>query len=78
MTDLPLPYRSELWRWSIRGAGLAMGVLVVLVAALVLRSAADVIVLMIVSILLAAALDPVVGGVRSRVGLSRVKVILGV
>lgn len=78
MTDAQLPHRGELWRWSVRGAGLAVGVLVVLVTALVLRSAMDVIVLMIVSILLAAALEPVVDGIRSRAGISRVKVILGV
>lgn len=70
--------RGELWRWTVRGAGLGLGVLLVYVAALVTQLSADVVVLVIVSILLASALDPVVSWVRDRVRIPRATAILGV
>jgi predicted PurR-regulated permease PerM len=67
--------RTDLWRWSIRGAGLASGVLAVMAVAFVLQASLDVIVLVIISILLAAALDPLVDRLRVTLPLSRVQVI---
>jgi predicted PurR-regulated permease PerM len=67
--------RSELWRWTVRGSGLALGVLVVALVALVVEAAIDVLILVLVSVLLAAALDPLVERLRARLPLTRVKTI---
>jgi len=70
--------RGDLGRWTVRGAGLGIGLLLVALVAMVAQRAMNVLVLVLVSILLAAAIDPLVRGVRERVHLSRVKVVLGV
>jgi predicted PurR-regulated permease PerM len=70
------PGRPELWLWTVRGAGLAAGVLAVLALASLAQAAIDVIILVLVALLLAAAIDPLVDGFRGRVGLSRVQVIV--
>jgi predicted PurR-regulated permease PerM len=67
--------RSELWHWAIRGSGLAIGALGVLLVAYLLQASLRVLVLVIISLLLAAALDPLVESLRMRLPLSRVKVI---
>jgi predicted PurR-regulated permease PerM len=62
----------------VRGSGLGLGLLLVVLITLVLQASVDVLVLVLVSILIAAAIDPLVGWVRSRVPASRVKIILTV
>lgn len=68
--------RSEAWQWLARGAGAAVGVLIVAAIASVLVGAAHVLVLIAVSILLAAGLEPAVGWLRGRTGLGRSMTIL--
>lgn len=70
--------RGELGRWTVRGAGLGLGLLIVAIVALVAQAAKGVLVLVFFSILLAAAIDPLVTRVRDRIHVSRGKVILGV
>ncbi len=67
--------RSELWLWSVRGSGLALGVLAIVVLGALVQAAVDVLVLVFVSVLLAATLDPLVEGLRARLPLTRVKTI---
>ncbi len=76
VSDDGRPGRRELWLWTVRGAGLAAGVLVVLALASLAQAAVDVIILVLVALLLAAAIDPLVDGFRGRAGLSRVQVIV--
>ena len=71
-------HRRTLGEWFVRGAGLGLGVLLVVVVTMVVQSAMNVVVLVFLSILLAAAIDPLVMAVRSRINVSRVKVVLGV
>jgi putative permease len=73
-----LDTRGQLWSWSIRGIGLGIGLLLVVVVALVAQTAANVIMLILVAVLLASAMDPLVGAIRSRIGISRVPIILAV
>ncbi len=63
--------RSELLAWTVRGAGLAVGVAIVLGFALLARGAANVLLLVFVAVLLASALEPVVGWIRARSGMHR-------
>lgn len=70
--------RGELWRWTVRGSGLGVGLLLVYLVAIVAQLAVNVIVLTLVSILLAAALGPLVSWTRERIGISRAVAILGV
>ena len=68
--------RAEAVSWVARGAGLAIGVgLVILLAGLAV-SARDVLLLVFIAILLGAALEPVVGAIRGRTGMSRGPAIL--
>jgi predicted PurR-regulated permease PerM len=62
---------SELLRWFVRGAGLALGVGVILGLAFLVGSASRVLVVVFVAVLLASALEPVIGWIRGRVGLGR-------
>lgn len=71
-------HRGELGRWTVRGAGLGIGLLIVAMVAMVAQAGKGVLVLVFFSILLAAAIDPLVSAVRDRIHVSRGKVILGV
>jgi putative heme transporter len=68
--------RSLAWTWMARGAGAAIGVLVVLAIGSILLGAAPVLALVAISILLAAGLEPAIGWVRSHTFLSRTGTIL--
>lgn len=68
--------RTETVSWVARGAGLAVGVGAVLLLAGLFVSARDVVLLVFIAVLLGAALEPVVGWIRSRSGLSRGPAIL--
>jgi predicted PurR-regulated permease PerM len=68
--------RSDFLVWAIRGAGLAVGVAAVLGLAALAGAAGRVLLLVFVAILLASALEPVIGAIRSRVGLARWLAIL--
>ena len=63
--------RSESLSWAARGAGLAVGVGLVLVLAGLVTAARDVVLLVFVAVLLGAALEPVVGVIRGRTGIGR-------
>lgn len=68
--------RSEAWLWLARGAGAAVGILVVAAIASILLGAAHVLVLIAISVLLAAGLEPAVGWLRGRTGIGRGTTIL--
>ncbi|MFL5681086.1 MAG: AI-2E family transporter [Chloroflexota bacterium] len=68
--------RSELLAWSVRGAGIAVGVVAIYALASLAIGAGGVLLLVFIAILLASALEPAVGGIRSRVGLGRGPTIL--
>src|SRR5699024_3019236 len=57
--------------WAARGAGLAIGVGFVLVLAFMASMAREVLLLVFIAVLLGAALEPVVGAIRSRTGIGR-------
>ncbi len=78
MSQLGSSGPSELWAWAVRGTGLGVGLLLVVVLAMVADASLDVVVVVLISVLLAAAIDPLVGWVRSRVAISRVKIILSI
>jgi predicted PurR-regulated permease PerM len=63
--------RSELLAWTVRGAGLAIGVAIVIGLAVLGRAAANVLLLVFIAVLLASALEPVVGLMRQRIGIRR-------
>ena len=63
--------RAEAVGWVARGAGLAIGVGFVLLLSVLAISTRDVLLLVFVAILLGAALEPVVGMMRGRTGISR-------
>lgn len=63
--------RSESMSWVARGAGLAVGVGLILIVAGVVVSAREVILLVFLAVLLGAALEPVVGTIRGRIGIGR-------
>jgi predicted PurR-regulated permease PerM len=63
--------RSESMSWAARGAGLAVGVGLVLVLSGVVIAAREVVLLVFLAILLGAALEPVVGTIRGRTGIGR-------
>jgi predicted PurR-regulated permease PerM len=68
--------RSDITPWTIRGMGLALGVLIVIGLVALGAAAASVLLLLFIAILLAAALEPVVGGLRDRLRLGRGSTIL--
>jgi predicted PurR-regulated permease PerM len=68
--------RPSITHWMLRGAGFATGVAVVVGLIALAISAAGVLVLVFLSIVLASGLEPVVGGVRSRIGIGRGLTIL--
>lgn len=63
--------RSESLTWAVRGAGLAVGVGLVMVVAFLAIAARDVLLLVFLSILLGAGLEPVVGWLRGRLPVGR-------
>ena len=63
--------RAEAASWLARGVGLALGIGLVLVLAALFVAARDVVLLIFVAVLLGAALEPVVGLIRSRTGIGR-------
>jgi predicted PurR-regulated permease PerM len=67
----PATGRGELWRWTVRGSGLALGILLVVLLVLVLEASINVIVIVLISVLIAAALDPLVEWLRTRLPFSR-------
>lgn len=70
--------RSESMSWVARGAGMAVGVGLVLVLAGMAAAAREVLLLVFLAVLLGAALEPVVGFIRARTGIGRGFSILGV
>jgi predicted PurR-regulated permease PerM len=68
--------RSDITPWTIRGMGLALGVLIVIGLVALGAAAASVLLLLFIAILLASALEPVVGGLRDRLRLGRGSTIL--
>jgi len=68
--------RSLLVGWTARGAGLALGVLLVWALANLAVRAGDVLMLAFIAILLAASLEPFVGALRARLPLGRIATIL--
>jgi predicted PurR-regulated permease PerM len=68
--------RSEAWVWLARGAGAAVGVLLVAVIATLMLGASNVLVQVAIALVLAAGLEPVVGWLRGKTGLSRTLTIL--
>lgn len=68
--------RAETVSWVARGAGLAIGIGFVVSLSLLAVSARDVLLLVFIAILLGAALEPVVGAIRGRTGISRAPAIL--
>lgn len=63
--------RSEASSWVARGAGLAIGVGVVLLLAGLFVAARDVVLLVFIAVLLGAALEPVVAWIRGQTGIGR-------
>jgi len=70
--------RSESMSWVARGAGLAVGVGLVLVLAGLFVAAREIVLLVFVAVLLGAALEPVVGLIRGRTRIGRGFSILAV
>lgn len=68
--------RGEFLAWSIRGAGVAVGVALVLAIAALGAAAGRVLLLVFVAIVLASALEPMIGWIRNHVGLRRGLTIL--
>src|SRR6476646_7141387 len=67
--------RDQLTPWTVRGAGFAIGVAII-VGLIALAGAAGGLLLLFISILLASALEPIVGIVRNRLPLGRGSTIL--
>ena len=68
--------RPSITHWILRGAGFAAGVALVVGLIGLAYAAASVLFLVFLSIVLASGLEPLVGGVRSRVGIGRGLTIL--
>ena len=68
--------RAEAARWVARGSGLAIGVLFVVLLCVLAVAARDVLLLVFIAVLLGAALEPVVGTIRGRIGIPRGPAIL--
>ncbi len=68
--------RSDFAVWFGRGAGATLGALVVLLIATGLVAAGRAVLLVFIALLLGAALEPLVGSLRGRLGLPRVVAIL--
>ena len=68
--------RGESLSWAARGAGLAAGAGFVLVVAWMASTAREIVLLVFLAVLLGAALEPIVGGLRSRLRVGRGLAIL--
>lgn len=68
--------RADSLSWAVRGAGLALGVGLVLVLAGLVAAARDVALLVFLAVLLGAALEPVVATIRGRTPIGRGLAIL--
>lgn len=68
--------RSDITPWTVRGMGLATGVLIVLGLVALGAAAAKVLLLLFIAVLLASALEPIVGALRDRLGFGRGATIL--
>ena len=63
--------RTETIGWAVRGAGLAIGVGLVLIVTMLASAAREILLLVFLSVLLGAALEPVVATIRGRLGIRR-------
>ena len=63
--------RTETMSWAVRGAGLAVGVGLVLLLAFLAGAARDILLLVFLAVLLGAALEPVVGHDPGPTGIGR-------
>jgi predicted PurR-regulated permease PerM len=68
--------RSDLLTWVTRGAGLAIGIAIVAVTLAVGYAAGGVLLVVFLSVILAAALEPIVSWLRSRLPVGRTATIL--
>lgn len=68
--------RGEFLAWTVRGAGIALGVAFVVFLAALGAAAGRVLLLVFVAVLLASALEPVIAWIRGHVGLGRGATIL--
>src|SRR5512141_2786022 len=68
--------RSDFAVWFGRGAGATLGALLVLLIATGLVAAGRAVLLVFIALLLGAALEPLVGSLRGRLGLPRAVAIL--
>lgn len=68
--------RSDVISWALRGAGLAVGAAAVIGVLALGYAAGGVLLLLFVTILLGSALEPMVGGIRTRLPLGRGATIL--
>jgi predicted PurR-regulated permease PerM len=68
--------RAEAISWVARGAGLAIGIGLVLILTALAVSTRDVLLLVFIAVLLGAALEPVVGAIRGRIPIGRGLAIL--
>jgi predicted PurR-regulated permease PerM len=68
--------RSETVSWAVRGAGLTVGVGLVLLLAALAAAAREILLLVFLAVLLGAALEPVVAAIRGRTGIGRGLAIL--
>ena len=63
--------RTETIGWAVRGAGLAIGIGLVLLAVALAVAAHEILLLVFLAVLLGAALEPVVALIRGRTGIGR-------
>jgi predicted PurR-regulated permease PerM len=63
--------RTETISWAVRGAGLAIGIGLVLLVAAVAGAAHEILLLVFLAVLFGAALEPVVATIRGRIGIGR-------
>jgi predicted PurR-regulated permease PerM len=68
--------RAEAVSWVARGAGLAIGIGLVLILSALAVSTRDVLLLVFIAVLLGAALEPLVGAIRGRIPIGRGLAIL--
>ena len=68
--------RTEIWRWTARGAGLGLGLAIIAIISWSLLRANNVVLVVAVSFLLASGLEPAIGEIRTRTFLGRGQTIL--
>ncbi len=72
----PQDLRADVAPWTIRGIGLALGAVIVVAVGTMVIAAGSVLLLLFLAILLASSLEPIVGSLRSRIGVGRGLTIL--